>query len=48
MRFINGKRLRTKGDYHNLSPAERAYLDDQERCWTGFAWPGSDRECSVF
>ena len=44
MRFINGKRLRTKGDYRNLSPADRAYLDDQERCWTGFGWPGRDRD----
>jgi hypothetical protein len=43
MRFINGRKLRT-GDYRNLSPAERAYLDDQERCWTGFGWPGRDRD----
>ena len=33
MRYINGRKLRTVGDYRNLSPAERAYLDDQERCW---------------
>ena len=44
MRFINGKRLRTKGDFRNLSPADRAYLDDQGRCWTGFGWPGRDRD----
>ena len=30
--------------YRNLSPAERSYLDDQERCWTGFGWPGRDRD----
>ena len=35
MRSINGRKLRTVGDYRNLSPAEQAYLDDQERCWTG-------------
>ena len=35
MLYINGRKLRTVGDYRNLSPAERAYLDDQERCWTG-------------
>ena len=34
MRFINGRRLRTVGDYRNLSPADRAYLDDQERSQT--------------
>ena len=44
LRFINGRRLRTPGDYRNLSTAERAYLDDQERCWTGFGWPGRDRD----
>ena len=44
MRYINGRKLRTVGDYRNLSPAERAYLDDQERCWTGFGWPGRDRD----
>ena len=44
MRFINGRKLRTVGDYRNLSPAERSYLDDQERCWTGFGWPGRDRD----
>ncbi len=44
MRFINGRKLRTVGDYRNLSPADRAYLDDQERCWTGFGWPGRDRD----
>ena len=44
MRIINGKRLRTPGDYRALSPADRAYLDDQERCWTGFGWPGRDRD----
>ena len=42
-RFIKGRKLRTAGDYRNLSPAERPYLDDQERCWTGFRWPGRDR-----
>ena len=44
MRFINGRKLPTVGDYRNLSPAERSYLDDQERCWTGFRWPGRDRD----
>ena len=44
MRFVNGRKLRTVGDYRNLSPAERAYLDDQERCWTGFGWPGRDHD----
>jgi hypothetical protein len=44
MRFINGRKLRTVGDYRKLSPAERSYLDDQERCWTGFGWPGRDRD----
>ena len=41
---MKGRKLRTAGDYRNLSPAERAYLDDQERCWTGFGWPGRDRD----
>ena len=44
MRFMNGRRLRTVGNYRNLSLAERAYLDDQERCWTGFELPGRERD----
>ena len=32
------------GDYRHLSSDERAYLDAQERCWTGFRWPGRDRD----
>ena len=44
MRIINGRRLRTVGDRRNLSPDERAYLEDQNRCWTNFGWPGRDRD----
>ena len=44
LRFINGRRLGTAGDYRTLSPADRAYLDDKERCWTGFGWPGRDHD----
>jgi hypothetical protein len=35
MRIINGRRLKTVGDYRNLSPEEKAYLEDQKRCWIG-------------
>ena len=44
MCIINGRRLRTKGDYQSLSPEEQAFLADQERCLTGFGWPGRDRD----
>ena len=44
MRFIDGRKLSTVVNYRNLSPAERSYLDDQERCWTGFGWPGRVRD----
>jgi hypothetical protein len=44
MRIINGRRLRTVGDYRSLSPEEKAYLEDQKRCWTDFGWPGCDRD----
>jgi hypothetical protein len=44
MRIINGRRLRTVGDYRSLSPEEKAYLEDQKRCWTDFGWPGRDRD----
>ena len=44
MRIINGRRLRTVGDRRNLSPDERAYLADQNRCWTNFGWPGRDKD----
>jgi hypothetical protein len=44
MRIINGRRLKTVGDYSNLSPEEKAYLEDQKRCWTDFGWPGRDRD----
>ena len=30
MRFINGRRLRTVGDYHNLSAAERQARREQD------------------
>ena len=40
MCIINGRRLRTKGDYQSLSPEEQAFRADQERCYTGFGWPG--------
>ena len=26
----------------SLSPEEKAYLEDQKRCWTDFGWPGRD------
>ena len=44
MHFINGRRLRTTGYYRNHTPDDRAYLDAQERYWTGFGWPGRDRD----
>jgi hypothetical protein len=44
MCIINGRRLRIKGDYQSLSSEEQAFLADQERCLTGFGWPGRDRD----
>jgi len=41
MRFINGRYLRTPGEFRSLSPAERTFLDDQVLDW--LAWPGHDR-----
>jgi len=44
MRIINGRSLRTVGDYSSLSPEEKAYLEDQKRRLTDFGWPGRDRD----
>jgi hypothetical protein len=44
MCITNDRRLRTKGDYLSLSPEEQAFLANQERCLTGFGWPGPDRD----
>ena len=41
---FDGRRLRTTGDYRSLSPEEQVYLADQQRCYTGFGWPGRDRD----
>ena len=44
LRAIHGRALRIPGDYRDLSPDERAYLHDQERCYTGFQWPGREHD----